>query len=160
MEEPSPINSTASFVVESVMVSWPCPQSNTVPAGIEMCAAPERVPVMPRASQTLEELAAAARQALSFAPASAPAKRSAFCTRFSEFTAAEPFTSRFDCGLVVLTPSDVGVKRCDDCIKLIGNVESQQPLKPVSVKLVVEAPETKILRGELLKLGVVLRKTQ
>jgi hypothetical protein len=43
---------------------------------------------------------------------------------------------------------------------LIGNVESQQPLKPVSVKLVVEAPETKILRGELLKLGVVLRKTQ
>jgi len=43
---------------------------------------------------------------------------------------------------------------------LIGNVESQQPLKPVSVKLVVKAPETKILRGELLKVGVVLRKTQ
>src|ERR1700721_1774918 len=160
MEEPSPINSTASFVVESVMVSWPCPHSNTVPAGIEMCAAPERVPVMPRASQTLDELAAAVRHALSFAPASAPAKRSAFCTRFSEFTAAEPFTSRFDCGFVVLTPRDVGVKRCDDCIRLMGKLVSQQPVKPVSVKLVVDAPETKTLRGELLKVGVVLRKTQ
>ena len=76
-----------------------------------MCDAPVCVPVIPRASQTPLDVLAAVRQALIFAAASDPAKRSAFCTAFSEFTAAEPFTSRLNCGFVVFTPSDVGVKR-------------------------------------------------
>src|ERR1700719_3553058 len=119
------------------MVSWPCPQSSVVPAGIATCAAPVSVPVMPRASHTLEVVEAAVRQALIFAAASEPGKRSAFCTRLSELTAAEPFTSRFDCGFVVLTPSEVAVKRCTDCITLNGGVLSQQLVKPLSVSLVV-----------------------
>ncbi len=69
------------------------------------------VPVNPCASQTPLLVLAAVRQALIFAAASEPEKRSAICTPFSEFTAAEPFTSRLNCGFVVLTPREVGVKR-------------------------------------------------
>jgi len=80
--------------------------------------APVRLPVMPRASQTELVVLAAVRQALIFAAASEPEKRSAFCTPLSELTAAVPLTSRLYCGLVVLTPSEVGVNRCADCIAL------------------------------------------
>ena len=77
-----------------------------------MCVVAVNVPVRPRASQTPEVPAAAVRHALIFAAASEPEKRSAFCTPFSELTAAEPFTSRLNCGLVVFTPSAFAVKRC------------------------------------------------
>src|SRR5271167_1754484 len=113
-----------------------------------MCAAPVRVPVMPRASQRLDVVAAALRHAFIFAAASEPLNRSAFCTRFKEFTAALPFTSRLNCGFVVFTPREVAVNRWTDCIALTGGFVSQQPVNPVSVKLVVDPPETNTLRGE------------
>ena len=101
------------------------------------------VPVNPRASHKLELAAAAVRQALICTPASAPVNRSAFCTWFSELTAAEPFTSRLYCGLVVLIPSELGVNRC-----AAASVEVTISVWPVGsaviVALVVVAPETNV----------------
>ena len=121
-ELPSPSSSTASLLVVSLIVSCARPQSSVVAAGIWMCDEPVSAPVRPRASQTPSEVLAAVRHALIFAAASEPENRSAFCTPLSEFTAAEPLTSRLYCGLVVFTPSDVGVKRCCACIWLMGQL--------------------------------------
>src|ERR1700733_693082 len=93
-----------------------------------MCCAPVKVPVMPRASQTEEavETAAAARHAVIFAAASAPENRSAFWTPFSAFTAADPFTSRLNCGFVLLMPRELLVNRCTGSSVLI--MESGPPV--------------------------------
>src|ERR1700722_19929645 len=133
----------ASFVLASLIVNSALPHSNTVPAGIEMWCVAVNVPFNPRASHRLELAAAAVRQALSCTPASEPANRSAFCTWFKEFTAADPFTSRLNCGLVVFTPSEFGVNRCTG-----ASVEVTASVWPVGsavmVALVVPAPETNV----------------
>ena len=94
-------------------------------------------PVNPRASQTLAVAAAAVKQALICSAASAPVNRSAFCTPFSEFTAALPFTSKLNCGLVVSIPRDVGVNRCVATREpvMIAVLVFPVPVVPVSKKL-------------------------
>src|SRR6185437_11150885 len=101
----------ASFVPLSLIVNLPWHHSSEVCAGIEMWCVEVYVPIMPRASHTPEVVAAAVRHALICTPASAPANRSAFCTPFSAFTAAVPFTSRLYAGDVVFTPSELYVNR-------------------------------------------------
>src|SRR5208282_785639 len=144
-ELPSPISSTASLFVVSLIVSCAMPHRSVVAAGIWMCEEAESEPVKPRASQTPLALLAAVRHALIFAAASEPENRSAFCTPLSEFTAAEPLTSRLYCGFVVFTPSEVAVKRCTACIWFTGGHVYGPLVKfdPVSVALDEDAPLTK-----------------
>ena len=90
------------------------------------------------------DAAAAERQAVIFAAASAPEKRSAFCTPLSAFTAAVPFTSRLNCGFVLLMPSELGVKRCTGSSVLITESGPPADGSAVIVKLLVLAPEIKV----------------
>src|SRR5580698_2343803 len=126
-----------------------------------MCVEPVSEPVSPCASQTPLAVLAAVRQALILAEASAPEKRSAICTPLSEFTAAAPLTSRLNCGFVVFTPSDVGVKRWNACRWLKSTpFPTELKFEPVSVTVVAVAPETKIPICCPMVVGMLLRNTQ